>query len=122
MFGFVTTQGKISIHRHDCPNAKRLLERYPYRVLPIKWVETNEEVFKSAVIKVIGKDELGLVGEITSLIANDLNINMRSLNFDTKGKMFEGKITVMIKSVAHLTSLIHRIGKINGVQKVNRIK
>ncbi len=122
VFGFVTTQGKISIHRHDCPNAKRLLERYPYRVLPIKWVETNEETFKSAIIKVIGKDELGLVGEITTLISNDLNINMRSISFDTKGKMFEGRITVMIKSVNHLTSLIHRIAKINGVQKVKRIK
>jgi GTP pyrophosphokinase len=122
VFGFVTTQGKISIHRHDCPNAKRLLERYPYRVLPIKWIETDNEVYKTAVIKVIGKDELGLVGEITTLISNDLNINMRSINFNTKGKLFEGKITVMIKSVNHLNGLIHRIGKIAGVQKVKRIK
>ncbi len=122
VFGFVTTQGKISIHRKDCPNAKRLLERYPYRVLPIKWIETDNEIYKTAVIKVVGKDELGLVGEITTLISNDLNINMRSINFNTKGKLFEGKITVMIKSVNHLNGLIHRIGKIAGVQKVNRIK
>ena len=122
VFGFVTTQGKISIHRNDCPNSKRLLERYPYRVLPIKWIETDNEVYKTAVIKVIGKDELGLVGEITTLISNNLNINMRSINFNTKGKLFEGKITVMIKSVNHLNGLIHRIGKIAGVQKVNRIK
>ena len=122
VFGFVTTQGRISIHRNDCPNAKRLLERYPYRVLPIKWIETNNEVYKTAVIKVVGKDELGLVGEITTLISNNLNINMRSINFNTKGKLFEGKITIMIKSVNHLNGLIHRIGKITGVQKVNRIK
>ena len=122
VFGFVTTQGKISIHRYDCPNAKRLLERYPYRVLPIKWLETNEDVYKNAIIKIQGKDELGLVGEITTLISNDLNINMRSINFNTKGKLFEGKVTVMIKTVEHLNSLIHRIGKINGVKKVSRIK
>jgi GTP pyrophosphokinase len=122
VFGFVTTQGKISIHRKDCPNAKRLLEKYPYRVLPIKWLETNKETYKNAVIRIQGKDELGLLSEITTLIANDLNINMRSVNFNTKGKTFDGKIVVMIKSVDHLKSLIYRMSKINGVQKVSRIK
>ncbi len=122
VFGFVTTQGKISIHRRDCPNAKRLLERYPYRVLPIKWLETSKEVYKNAVIRIQGKDELGLLSEITTLIANDLNINMRSINFTTKGKMFDGKIVVMIKSVDHLKSLLHRMEKISGIHKVKRIK
>lgn len=122
VFGFVTTQGKISIHRYNCPNAKRLLERYPYRVLPIKWLDTNEEVYKNAVIRIQGKDELGLVGEITSMISNNLNINMRSIIFKTKGKQFDGRVTVMIKSVDHLNGLIYRLGKIKGVLKVNRIK
>jgi GTP pyrophosphokinase len=122
VFGFVTTQGKISIHRYDCPNAKRLLNRYPYRVLPIKWLNTNEEIYKNAVIRIQGKDELGLVGEITSLISKDLNINMRSINFESKGKLFDGRVTVMIKSVDHLNGLIYRLGKIKGVQKVNRVK
>ncbi len=122
VFGFVTTQGKISIHRYDCPNARRLLERYPYRVLPIKWLNTNEEIYKNAVIRIQGKDELGLVGEITSLISKDLNINMRSINFESKGKLFDGRVTVMIKSVDHLNGLIYRLGKIKGVQKVNRVK
>jgi len=122
VFGFVTTQGKISIHRYDCPNAKRLLDKYPYRVLPIKWLNTNEEIYKNAVIRIQGKDELGLVGEITSLISKDLNINMRSINFESKGKLFDGRVTVMIKSVDHLNGLIYRLGKIKGVQKVNRVK
>ena len=122
VFGFVTTQGKISIHRYDCPNAKRLLERYPYRVLPIKWLDTNEEIYKKAVIRIQGKDELGLVGEITSLISKNLNINMRSINFESKGKLFDGRVTVMIKSVDHLDGLIYRLGKIKGVGKVSRVK
>jgi GTP pyrophosphokinase len=99
-----------------------LLEKYPYRVLPIKWLETNKETYKNAVIRIQGKDELGLLSEITTLIANDLNINMRSVNFNSKGKTFDGKIVVMIKSVDHLKSLIYRMSKINGVQKVSRIK
>ncbi|RLD90472.1 MAG: RelA/SpoT family protein [Bacteroidetes bacterium] len=122
VFGFVTTQGKISIHRYDCPNAKRLLERYPYRVLPIKWLDTNEEIYKNAVIRIQGKDELGLVGEITSLISKDLNTNMRSINFESKGKLFDGRVTVMIKSVDHLNALIYRLGNIKGVEKVTRVK
>jgi GTP pyrophosphokinase len=122
VFGFVTTQGKISIHRFDCPNAKRLLEKYPYRVIPVKWITTGKEVFKEAVIKLKGRNEIGLLNEITNIISNDLNINMRSINMNTKGNRFEGKINLMVKSNDHLNWVIHKIGKVNGVEKVTRLK
>ena len=122
VFGFVTTQGRISIHRFDCPNAKRLLERYPYRVIPIKWITTGKEVFKEAVIKLKGRNEIGLLNEVTNIISNDLNTNMRSVVMNTKGNRFEGKIVLMVKSNEHLNWVIHKIGKVNGVEKVTRLK
>ncbi len=122
VFGFVTTQGRISIHRFDCPNAKRLLEKYPYRVIPIRWITTGNEIFKQAVIKLKGKNEIGLLNEVTNIISNDLNINMRAININTKGNRFEGKITLMVKSNEHLNWIIHKIGKVNGVEKVTRLK
>ncbi len=122
VFGFVTTQGRISIHRFDCPNAKRLLERYPYRVIPIRWITTGNEVFKEAVIKLKGRNEIGLLNEVTNIISNDLNTNMRSVNINTKGNRFEGKISLLVKSNDHLNWIIHKIGKVNGVEKVTRLK
>ncbi len=122
VFGFVTTQGRISIHRFDCPNAKRLLEKYPYRVIPIKWITTGNEVFKEAIIKLKGRNEIGLLNEVTNIISNDMNINMRSVNINTKGNRFEGNITLMVKSNEHLNWAIHKIEKVNGVEKVTRIK
>ncbi len=122
VFGFVTTQGKISIHRFDCPNAKRLLERYPYRVIPIRWITTGNEIYKEAIIRLKGRNEVGLLNEVTNIISNDLNINMRSVSINTKGNRFEGKITLMVKSNDHLNWVIHKIGKVNGVEKVTRVK
>ena len=90
VFGFITTQGGITIHRTKCPNAKRLRERYEYRVLDIKWVASKEETFSTANLRVSGDDELGVVGAITKVITDDLRVNMRSINFQTSGKKFIG--------------------------------
>jgi guanosine-3',5'-bis(diphosphate) 3'-pyrophosphohydrolase len=122
VFGFITTLGGISIHRKNCPNARRLRERYPYRVIDVKWINSNEKPFYLVNLKVTGQDKLGMVETITKLVANDLRVNMRSVSFQTKGKKFEGKLGIMIRDNEHLSQLIHRMGQIKGVEKVIRIK
>ena len=122
VFGFITTQGGITVHRNNCPNAKRLKERYEYRVLDIKWVTTGEDIFSVANLRITGQDELGVVGSITAVITNDLRVNIQSLNFQTMGKKFVGKVSVSIKNNDHLDQLIHKINKVKGVDKVIRIK
>lgn len=121
VFGFVTIGGGITIHRHSCPNAARLRERYGYRVLSVKWKdEIDNPTFQTA-IRVGGKDVLGLVGEITKVISNDMKVNMRSLTFDTRDGNFDGKIVLQIKDTNHLDQLIYKIGKIEGVERVQRV-
>lgn len=122
VFGFITTHGGITIHRGNCPNAKRLREKYEYRILEIKWITSGEDSYSVASLRITGKDELGVVGSITKVITNDLRVNMRSLNFQTTGKKFVGKVSVSIKNHDHLDQLIHKINKIKGVDKVVRIK
>lgn len=122
VFGFITTQGGITIHRKNCPNASRLFERYQYRVLDVKWISSTTAKFWVANLRITGKDELGVVGAITKAIADDLRVNMRALSFQTKGKLFEGRVAVMVKNNEHLDQLIHKIGKVVGVDKVVRIK
>lgn len=122
VFGFVTTLGGISIHRKSCPNAKSLFERYPYRVMTIKWIGSDEKSNSSANLKITGVDELGLVSSITRTITDDLRVNMRSINFSKKGRHFEGKVTVMVKDFNHLDQLIAKINLVQGVEKVVRVK
>ncbi len=122
VFGFVTTTGGVTIHRNNCPNAKRLKERYPYRLMQIKWIKSGDDTFTIANLKVTGQDKLGVVGTITNVITNDLRVNMRSVNFNSKGKSFTGNVSVLVKDNEHLSQLIAKIGKIDGVEKVVRVK
>ncbi|PLX11625.1 MAG: RelA/SpoT family protein [Marinilabiliales bacterium] len=88
VFGFVTIASGITIHRNNCPNAKRLKENYPYRLVQVQWIKNGEGAFVNINLKVSGEDKLGIVGSITNIITTDLKVNMRSINFTTKGKNF----------------------------------
>lgn len=122
VFGFVTISTGITIHRHNCPNAKRLKEKYPYRLMQIKWIKSEENTFTIANLKITGVDQVGLVGTITNVITNDLRVNMRTVNFNSKGKAFTGIVSVMVKDNEHLNQLIAKINKVDGVDKVVRVK
>lgn len=121
VFGFVTINSGITVHRTTCPNATRLHERYSYRFIPVKWKESKESPVFVAAIRVSGIDTLGLVGEITKLISSDLKVNMRSISFDTRDGRSMGKIVLLIRDTEHLEQLMHRLSKVNGIEKVTRI-
>ena len=99
VFGFVTTLGSITIHRKNCPNARSLHERYPYRLMQIKWIKGSEENSATVSLRIEGVDELGIVGSITKVITDDFRVNMRSISFQNKGKKFTGAVTVMVKTL-----------------------
>ncbi len=122
VFGFITTLGGISIHRRNCPNAKRLSQRYPYRIVEVKWIGSEDKPYYRANLKIVGSDELGIVEAVTKVISSDLRVNMRSINFTTKGKKFEGRVSLMIRNIEHLDQLIHKIKLVKGVEKIMRIK
>ena len=122
VFGFVTTLGSITIHRNNCPNSVSLRERYPYRLMQIKWIKGKEQKVATVTLRIEGIDELGIVGNITKIITDDFRVNMRSVNFQNKGKKFTGNVTVLVKDFEHLNQLIHKLTKVKGVEKVNRVK
>ena len=122
VFGFITTHAGITIHRNNCPNASRLREKYEYRVLDIKWMTSGDYHFSVANLRISGTDKLGILGSITKVIADDLRVNMQTVNFQTMGKKFVGKVSVSIKNNEHLDQLMHKIGKVDGVDKVQRVK
>lgn len=120
VFGFVTVGEGIKIHRVNCPNAIKLLSNYAYRVVKAKWM-SDQLISFLAGIKIIGTDELGIVNNITKIISNENNINMRSISFDTDGGLFEGTIMVYVHDTKHLSHLIINLKKVKGVNKVERM-
>lgn len=120
VFGFITTDEGIKIHRVNCPNAVHLLSNYAYRVVKAKWVNEHLLSFLAG-IKVKGIDKLGLVNEITKVISNEHQVNMRSIKFDTEDGLFEGEITVYVYDTKHLNRLIKNLKKVEGVTSVYRM-
>ena len=121
VFGFVTNEGTISIHRTNCPNAKGLQERYGYRIIKVKWngVEADGS---QATIRIYGRDVMGLLGKITKVISEDLEVNMKNIVFNSdKEGFFEGRIVLQITDVEALEQLINKIKAIDGIVDVNRI-
>ncbi|HEV7230890.1 MAG TPA: ACT domain-containing protein, partial [Bacteroidia bacterium] len=119
VFGFITINEGIKIHRVNCPNALQLMSNYAYRVVKAKW--SQELLSFLAGIKVSGIDEMGIVNNITKVISNELNVNMRSISFDTNDGTFEGTIMVFVHDTKHLTDLMNKLKKVPGVLNVKRI-
>jgi GTP pyrophosphokinase len=121
VFGFVTNEGTLSIHRVNCPNAKGLQQRYGYRIIKVKWTGQGSNT-SQATIRIYGRDVMGLLGKISKVISEDLQVNMRNIvcNTDKEG-FFEGKIVLQITDLEALEQLISRIKAIEGILEVIRI-
>lgn len=120
VFGFITVSEGIKIHRVNCPNSIKLLSNYAYRVVKAKWVNDQLISFLAG-LKIKGTDEIGIVNNITKVISNENNVNMRSINFDTEGGLFEGTIMVYVHDTKHLNHLIDKLKTVKGINRVERI-
>jgi len=120
VFGFLTVSEGIKIHKQNCPNALQLQSNFSYRVLQARWIDSSQHGFK-ADLEISGIDTIGLVNEITKVISNNLNINIKSVHFDTNDAIFYGKISVIVKNKTLLDNLVQNIKKINGIDKVTRL-
>lgn len=119
VFGFVTVNEGIKVHRNSCPNAIELLSNYGYRVVKAKWTSQQELAFLAG-LKVIGTDRVGLINDITKIISSELKVNMRSITMATEDGIFEGSIMLFVNDTSHLNTLIQRLEKVNGVVQVSR--
>ena len=120
VFGFVTINDGIKIHKKDCPNAISLQANYAYRILNAKWIDSTKQEFK-AILKVHGADHVGMVNEITQVISRSMNVNILSLNISGLDGIFDGKITVSVQNKSQLEKLSDSLKRIEGVEKVDRI-
>jgi GTP pyrophosphokinase len=120
VFGFVTSNGELKIHRENCPNATQLLGNYAYRVIKARWASKAMVQFEVSV-HFTGIDDVGLVNQITSIISADMNVNMRAISFESNDGIFEGQVRVQVHDTEHLNTLIQKLRSVEGVLTVERL-
>lgn len=121
VFGFISAEGVIKIHRCDCPNASHIRQKYGYRLIRTRWSGRAGAEF-AATLRVVGKDDIGIVTNITSIINKEKSVSLRGISIDSNDGLFAGVITVGISDTAALNQLIKKIQTVKGVKNVQRNK
>lgn len=119
VFGFVSTQG-IKIHRMDCPNAQEMFSRFGYRIVKAKWSGKSGAGY-AITLRVVGRDDIGIVTNITSVISKESGVTLRSFNIDSVDGLFQGNFTVLLKDTTVLNTLTKKINGVKGVKSVERL-
>lgn len=119
VFGFVSAEGVIKIHRNDCPNAAHIREKYPYRVIRTRWSGKVGNQF-AATLKIVGQDDIGIVTNISSIINKEKDVTLRNISIDSADGMFSGYVVVGVVNTESLNNLIKKIKTVKGVKDVQR--
>ncbi|RUL58943.1 RelA/SpoT family protein [Prevotella koreensis] len=120
VFGFVTVNGGIKIHRSDCPNAPELHRRFGYRIVKARWSGKSGSQY-SISLRIIGNDDIGIVNNITSIISKEEKVIMRSINIDSNDGLFSGTLVVNVDDTQRLDAIIKKVRTVKGVKMVTRV-
>src|SRR5690606_35033601 len=115
IFGFITINDGIKIHRTNCPNATELMSNYAYRIIQAKWKDDSRKEHLCG-LEIKGIDDIGLVNRITEVISKELNINMKSIRFESKDGIFIGKILFYIQDIDMLDNVVEKFQSIEGTK------
>ena len=120
VFGFITVNGGIKIHRCDCPNAPQLRARFGYRIVKARWAGKGKGQLYPITLTVVGHDDIGIVNNITSIISKESNIQLRSIGISSNDGLFSGTLTVMVDDTSKLEALIRKLRTVKGVKQIRR--
>lgn len=120
VFGFVTINEGIKVHKKDCPNAISMQSNYAYRIIQAKWIDSSQQEFK-AILTITGMDSLGLTNELTKVISSNMHVNIQSISLSSEAGIFKGQVVVIVQNNTILKKLTDNIKKIDGIDKVTRV-
>lgn len=120
VLGFISSDGAIKVHKCDCPNARHLINKYPYRIIKAQWADRNSRNQFTVPISIIGTDDIGIVNNITSLISKEKTITLRNISIDSYDGLFQGRLTIGVSDTDALNNLIKKIKTIKGIKNVQR--
>ena len=119
VFGFVSVNDGIKVHKKDCPNSISLRSNYAYRVISAKWIDSQSHEFNTK-INLTGIDDLGIMSQITSIISDSMSVNMNKISFESTDGLFTGTISLEVSNTVILNKLLKSLKKIKGIEKVTR--
>lgn len=120
IFGFITINEGVKIHRVDCPNAVEMMSKYSYRVIHSVWKSSSEVLFLVD-LEMIGNDRLGIARDVTQAISSNLKVNIHSINMGTTQEgIFEGQIKLYVRDNEHLDQLCKTLREIEGIESIKR--
>ncbi|MBD5195690.1 MAG: bifunctional (p)ppGpp synthetase/guanosine-3',5'-bis(diphosphate) 3'-pyrophosphohydrolase [Bacteroidales bacterium] len=120
VFGFISSDGTVKIHKTTCPNAANIRSRYPYRVIRADWSGKSGSMLP-ATLKVVGNDDIGIVTNITSIISHEPGVALRNISIDSHDGLFHGYLVIGVSDNRQLTTLVKKIRTVKGVKDVNRV-
>jgi len=121
VFGFITVSEGTKIHRINCPNAKQMISRYPYRIVKVQWTEQHvDDTFYTVNIRLTGMDDIGIINEVSKVISSDLRVNMRGMKIQSEDGFFAGEITLAVNDRNHLNIILKKIKQVKGILTVQR--
>lgn len=120
VFGFVSSDGSVKIHRSNCPNAYNIRSRYPYRIIKVTW-SGNEGDLLPASLKITGKDDIGIVANITSVISKEPGVNLRNITVNSNDGMFQGVLVIAVSDSKKMSQLVKKLSTVKGVKEVQRV-
>jgi GTP pyrophosphokinase len=110
----------IQIHRTKCSKALELMASFGNRVVKIDW-KNQESISFLAGIKISGLDKLGMINDISKIISNELNLNIKSFHLEAKNGLTEGEVMLYVRDTDTLNHLLSDLHKIDGIKKVARV-
>ncbi|NLR90955.1 MULTISPECIES: RelA/SpoT family protein [Flammeovirga] len=119
IFGFITINNGIKIHRTNCPNSIAMMANYGYRIIKARWASEKESSFISK-IAIEGTDRIGLVNDVTRIITSRMKVNIRSISIDTQDGIFKGNIEISVKNLNEFEKVINEISEIEGIIRITR--
>lgn len=120
VFGFVSSHGTIKVHKNTCPNAPQLINRFGYRVVRARWSGKSVGGQFVGTIRVVGKDDIGIMTNISSLIQREPDVSLRSISVNSEDGLFQGNISVRLNDAESLETLIRKLRTVKGVTSVSR--
>ena len=119
VFGFITINDGIKVHKKECSNAISMQSKFAYRIINAKWINSSTDIF-TAILKITGIDNIGLVNELTKVISNNMNVNIYKIDFKAEDGVFKGDVGVRVQNKTILNKMVKNIQKMKGIEKVTR--
>lgn len=120
VFGFITVNEGIKVHKNNCPNAISLQSNYAYRIITAKWIDSTKQEF-SVILHLNGVDNKGIVNNITKIISSNMDVFINSINISGDAGFFDGKLSLTVKNKTQVTHIIKKLKNVEGITKVERV-